>query len=749
MMRFHAHMPVMTLAIAATIAQSAAGADAGSQPSVLEEIVVTTQRRPQLLREVPISISVVQPEQLRENHVRDFADVAILTPGFIAAPNYIGIRNSSIRGISNNAFGFSEDPSIALYVDGVYQGRQGSQTSTFYDVQGVEVIKGSQATLFGRSSIAGAINVALNKPVQEAERFASFGLGDRNRLRIEGMVNAPLNDTWAIRAAVYSEQEDGFVENVNGGDDLMPTDIRAARVSIRRAGTSVDNTFMLSAEQREMSGVLYKRDGLPDFTVDQTLRGRDSKSNGDNVDAVNQLTYDITPHTTLSSITGWRKVTVDYAEDYDGLSQVIFGPFAQSHEDQMFSEDLRLVISRDSGAVLVAGLSGYTEKREASAENTLTTLALLSGGVVNPALLQPNDYSLAYMERGFFEGRNKGWSVYADTTIPVLAKLKLTGGVRYNYDQKEFTMNILNPATMPENAAAPFAGAYYLWGFWTSTPIEGTKSWDDVSFRAALDYALSDEATAYLSWSQGWKAGGFDTYTVNAPGFPFFFGRDASAFGATLRPFEPESSDSYEFGVKARALDGRLQYNLASYYFVYRDLQKSINQGGRPALTNVGRAEAWGVEGDFAFSPAPSLRLSGGFAYNDTEVTDDPVKPNQVGLPLNRAPQWQVTAGADVRFPAPLNLAGDVFGGVVYSYRDRFRTDDTIKPLVESATLVNVRVGYESADETYRLTLFADNVFDEFTYSRVSVAAPFSSPVTRRSVFGKPRTLGVDFSVRF
>jgi len=742
----------VSLIAMSAIASAAWSQSDGAGAPALEEIVVTAQKREQSLQDVPLSISVVTARQLQENHIRDFADVAVLTPGFVSAPNYVGIRNSSIRGVSNNAFGFSEDSAIGVYVNGVHQGRAGSQTSVFYDVARVEVTKGPQATLFGRSSIAGAISVVTNRPTDAFEAEATLGLGELSRLNLGGMVNIPIDDGLALRLAVHTEREDGYIRNLNGGDNLAPTDIRAARASLRFHRGDFDNTLIIDTERRRQSGVVYQQAGLPDFTVNSTYRGRDSRSNSDIVNLTNELNYTPFDGLTLTSLTGYRNVENDYSEDYDGVPQVITGPFTQGHKDDIYSQDFRAVYERQNGQVFIVGLSAFYEERAAHSENyiNLLTFSAPVPGLVDPARLAPNDYSLAMLEAGAFAGKNRGWSAYADVTLPVTEKLKLTGGVRYNRDHKTFAMNIANPATLPQNAKLPFAGAYYLWGFWTSKPISGARDWSDTSFRLAANYEINDDLTAYVSWNQGWKAGGFDSFTVNAPSsFRFFLGFDGSAAGAGLRPFAPETSDSYEMGIKGQGLDRRLRYNLTAYAFKFRDLQKSVNQGGRPALTNVGESKAWGLEGDIAVAVTQGLSLTASAAYNDTEVTDDPIKPNQVGEPLNRAPKWQAALGVDYRVAAPWSHGGELTAGALYTYRDKFRTDDNLVPLIEASNLVNVRVGYVWPNGRYSVTVFADNLFDEFTYNRYSRKTPYGAQVDTRSVLGKPRLIGVDLSAKF
>src|ERR1700681_1264538 len=165
----------------------------------IQEIVVTAQHRAQSLQEVPISVTVLSGTTILESHLRDFSDLSLLTPSFTAGTDYGYIRNSSMRGISNNQYGFADDPSIAMYVDDVYQGRgaSGMQINALYDIDRVEIIKGPQATLFGRSSIAGAISIIAAQPTDTFSASGDLGAGQRDRLIARGAVNFPVSSNRA------------------------------------------------------------------------------------------------------------------------------------------------------------------------------------------------------------------------------------------------------------------------------------------------------------------------------------------------------------------------------------------------------------------------------------------------------------------------------------------------------------------------------------------------------------------------
>ena len=638
------------------------------------EIVVTAQLRVQTLQEVPLSVTALSGTTLSENRIENFADLAQLTPGFVSSPNYGFIRNSSMRGISNNQFGFADDPSIAVFTDGVYQGRggTGSIVNALYDVDRVEIVKGPQATLFGRSSIGGAINTILNQPVKgETLGSVELGIGERERVIARAMGNVPLTPDLTLRIAGNVENEDGYLRNLNGGGNLGYQRVAAGRAILRyNPDGGVDISLRGGIESRKQSGSVYQRIGLPKFTVDSTLRGNESFSIFDIKDAALRISVPVGDSLTLTSTTSYRDVANRYVEDYDAVAAVVGGPYFQSSDAELFQQDL--VVNYDSGALsVVAGGSYFSEKLDAFVSNFVNETFAFTG--VPAAGLLPSDYSQALREPGRLNGKFNGWSVFLDASYELVQNLTVTGGARYNYDRKRFTQDIPNPATQPQNPEVTFPGAFYNWGYFTSVPITSRKSWRDVAFRAALNFEASPDLNIYAAFNQGWKAGGIDSFRVQTtlPGFTQFFGQDAVAFGGLPSVYDPEQSDSYEAGVKGRFLDRKLLINLALYHYKYRDLQVSVQQGGSSVIENVGRARGNGVELETQLRPADWLDLFANAAYNDTKILSFPQIPNQVGLPLNHAPKWTAAAGGKIT--APLGNSGALsFGGTV-TYRSSYR----------------------------------------------------------------------------
>ena len=728
----------------------------------IPEVVVSAQKREQRIQDVPLSVSVVSAQMVQENHIDGFGDIAKIAAGFTAPPDYGFIELSAIRGIGTNGFGFADDPSIGIYVDGVYQGLNGGQENALYDIDRIEVIKGPQATLFGRSSIAGAISVTRARPKRSFDAELNAGVGDYGRYTADGFVNIPLPGNWAMRFSGDSENEDGYFKNLAGGPDLNGRDIKAARVAFRWFGSEVvDPTFTVNYERRRLGSNVFLPLALPDWKADiAPLGDANNFSHTTNLDLTSEINVNIAEAWHFKSLTSYRRVKNDYQEKSDGLPQIVLGPYGQFQDDRLTQQEFRLSYQQSNGLVVMGGVSGYLFRRQAGVrtwvDNDFGNNGAWPGGSVDDgtfldlAALAPGDFSNAFREDGFVYGRFTGWSVYGDTTIPLAPRWKFTGGVRYSADKKFFRLDVPDPAGLDVNAGKDFACACYNWGFFTSTPLEGTKSWNDTSLRGAINYELNEATTAYFTVSQGYKAGSFNTFVANTPpGFEVGFGNDLSAAGGTLSFVNPEHANNYELGLKGSAFERRLGFNVAAYRYYYRDLQKQVQIGPRLIVSNVGRAQGEGVDLELTARPVRLLTVFANVALSHTRVESYEPDPAQVGLPLNYAPRWSGAGGGDLTLPHLFGLPGDTVMGTVVSFRSRYRNDDELTEQVPGYALVNFRLTYHGPDDKYSVAAYVDNAFDKLTFSQYIEAGQFTWPLPVRSAPGSPRRIGLEASYHF
>lgn len=742
----------LLISAAAILGAGAAQAQSASPASdtTVEEIVVTTQNRSEKLQQVPLAVSAITGAKIASEHIATFADIAKIAPGFVAAPNYGYIRYSSMRGISNNQFGFADDPSIALFVDGVYQGRGGTgmMTNANFDVDRIEVIKGPQAALFGRSSIAGGISIITRQPSTEAySADLMLGAGNYGRVQAQASVNLPIDQHWALRLAVHSEDHGALYKDPGGTGGLGATNVKAARAILAWNGDNgLKGSLKGTVERRRDNAFPVQTNDQADFEVTNSIGGRDSPADFDIAEGVFKLSYDLSDKLSATLTSSARQVHNYFSLDYDARPQIVGGPYTQDTTDRQFGQDLIFVYGGDRVNASFGG-SWFDEKLTGYISNWVNSTLAFTGAV--PTGLAANNYSAAFFERGSYDGRFHGYSAFADATYKVSDRLRLTAGARFNSDTKRYAMDIPNPAVLPQNAGKAFAGAYYNWGFWTSKPISSNHTWENTSFRASASYDLNPALTGYLSFNQGWKAGGIDSFkAVTTSPFTFYFGGNVVAAGGKPNVYNPEKNTSYEGGLKGRFLDGRLSTNLAVYQYVYRDLQVNVTRGNSTIVENVGRARGRGFEFEVQTAPVDGLELFSNTAYADTEIQNFPTDPTQTGLALNRAPTWSGSAGAKVRLPLPapgrFKLQGDV------SFRGKFRVDNALTALVPGYTLANLRLNWTSDTGKYEAGVYVENVFDKFTWNSAGVRRAFgATPTDARAVFGNPRMFGIDLTAHY
>ncbi|HHQ13441.1 MAG TPA: hypothetical protein ENK16_00280, partial [Chromatiales bacterium] len=224
----------------------------------IDEIRVTVQKREQALRDVPVAVSAFDAGFLNGIRAQDFRDVVGLTPGFNGATDDSFNDALAIRGISSNSFGVGGDGSVPVFVDGIYEGRNGGTTTQFLDVQRVEVVRGPQNTLFGRNAIAGAVSITTNRPDPAAPGgHLWMAVEQYDHYQLQGMVNVPLSDRWAFRASAGVMTEQGYLKNLAGSRRLGEHQSNAAQAAFRFVDDGLDITFAAFYEHRDSDGSAY------------------------------------------------------------------------------------------------------------------------------------------------------------------------------------------------------------------------------------------------------------------------------------------------------------------------------------------------------------------------------------------------------------------------------------------------------------------------------------------------------------
>ncbi len=718
------------LVVAAVLAGAVAGvpAQAAVEPAAsdsVEVIVVTAQRRAEKVTDVPASITAVTGATLDALGVKSVDQLANLVPG-LSFSNTGPIPVFSIRGITLNDYGFTNESPIALYVDDIYMAAPGSASSQMFDIDRVDVLRGPQGTLFGRNATGGLIQVVSKKPTADVEGEASIQYGSYNQVVATGALGGPISDRFRVRAAFTYDRDDGWQKNVVTNTRQAKTDVWAARVI-----ADLDVTSRLSAETNVHGGIqdnvtpgYYNRgefDPLsfaPCATADilanacvSPFGSRDPNPNPRTVysDVANPpnrnttlgasetLTYTADDYT-VTSISAYEFSDKYYMEDSDGSPD----PLIQSSNTvkrSQYSQELRLNGQTERMRWVVGGFLFYESERDGFV--TLQQIVPLYGTYGNQDQYFQSSHSAAMFGQ-----------VDYDLAPDVIA----TGGLRYTSERKSLTIS--------DDFAAP-------------TFVDHDRaSADRLTWKAGLQWHFQPDWLLYANVSTGFKSPASNTTLI-------FQGGGIAA--------KPEKDTNYEIGVKGEAFDHRLQISAAGFYLAYRDFQLITippgSTGATSVLLNAKSATIYGVDGEINAVPVDdlTLNLSGTWLHTRSDspglfIGSFPV----TGAQLAYSPQWSVKGFA--RYDWEFASMGVLSPHLDFSYNSRAQSQPVADPLavIPSHLLLNAGLRFAPAGSNVALDAFIDNLTDK---EYINYAGDFSGYNILQ--WGRPRTFGIRLSTRF
>lgn len=773
--------------------------------AVIEDILVTVQKREQTLRDVPVAVSAYNEELLEKLNVRDFRDIVSLTPGFNGATADSFNDALAIRGVSTNNFGVGGDGSVPVFVDGIYEGRNGGAITRFLDVERTEIVRGPQNTLFGRNAIAGAVSIVNNRPDPEAvSGRLGLGIEEYDHYDVNGTINLPINESWAFRASAGYLSEDGYLMNLAGGSDLGESESTAVQGAIRYAGSTIDATFSAFYEDRQSDGSAYwstkplnssyqldfddQTMPLPDDAVANDLRPNDQS---EITRLALNLEADLGGGYSLNSITGYKSYTFNYREDYDATSALV-DHYSVDQDVDYFSQEFRLNSPDDQQFRWFLGASIYSEEVDANFADRYTEDELCRAlqiteapdfedlGVVarvagcdDPGFelywdddIDPADLVANKAEQTFSQGDYWGWAIYGDVNWNI-GRLDLTAGLRYTWDEKEYqtcvpdsggalgnnliyadfyTAEMAADCSQPSNGSSP--GGY----------VKDKRDWDRVTPRFAVNFDVNDEWTLYGNLAWGYKSGGFSDFSfLDANGDPVAEATGLAEAGTRPQPVDEETSISYEAGVKSRLLDNTLQANLSVYGYSYDDLQITFFESGAQRTDTIDEASGYGAEAELRWLPGDNWDILFTVAYSETEI--DTVKADFggcdacAGNDLPFAPKW--TTGTVVTYNYPLSGGSSLFATGIHTFYDEAYSglDNLEAARTDDWQQVDLRLGYDSGG-AWVVTAYVNNLTDENWFERGWENADADNyfgygNVNTKVWPAKPRTFGARLDYRF
>ena len=670
---------------AAVSAVLLAGASAAS--AQLEEVIVTAQKREQGANDIGMAISTLSGDAMQELRVLDSTDLAIAIPGLTYADTGLSVPVYTLRGVGFNEESVQAAATVGVYNDQIGVPFPIMTRGLLMDNERVEVLKGPQGTLFGRNSTGGAINFISNKPTDEFEASVTAGYSRFETADLEGFVSGPITDSIRGRISARTIQSgEGWQKSVSRDDDhgeydkyslrgLLAVDVTDSIDLLLRADYWNDksDSMVPSFQSPAYQGLFGNANPIVEGLLDTGDNARVSTLNEDDnrdadwaggnnrlggapeLDMNNRsfsatLNWAINDTLTLTSLTSYSKFENDSSYQNDG--------FGGMPNDKTFgglsAQDTIAAIVRDQyDAYDELGHSHFTNDSEIESwfqelriQGEYDNLTWIVGANyadddVNTRTLQvvdvstntnisffpfPGEIGLQTVDN-FSQQDGTTWAVFAHTEWRFADAWKLTLGLRYDEDEKDFkgctadngdgdTTQYI--ATLVETSAGvvpdvePGGCITFPEGSFTGSIIEKELDEDSTSGKVALDWNVTEDILTYASYSRGYKSGSFPTLSTNAE--------------SQLDPVVQEKVDAYEIGMKARFADGAAQLNAAAFYYDYTDKQLLGRVptifGALGALVNVPESEVTGAEFDLQWAPVDGLLLGLAATYLDTEVKD-------------------------------------------------------------------------------------------------------------------------------
>lgn len=683
----------------------------------LEEVIVTATKRDESSQNIPVAVSALSGEVLDQMGVAGTRDLVKLSPSLTyTTGNHKQNSGFRLRGIGTNVYSIGVENSVAVIIDDVATIQSGQSIANLQDIERVEILRGPQSTLFGKSASAGVISVTTRNPAAEFEGSVQLSATDDDETRVSASVSGPLGDSAGYRLMTYWSDYDGYVDNLTTGDELNSEEHQGFRGKLRwDVGDATDITFIGYQSESETTCCAFSwadlEDGARVFGIvpgelaagitpsdenfkvrlDQGIVEPDKVENSGVSIRINSTVGDF-GFTSITASDNWE---YENAEDVDfsDVNVVAFftggalnGGFLSGSETEtdFFSQEFRLVSpSYDSFEYLIGFYYADAETDRAFKRNEGLPLF-------------PSDWAGT--------STTKSMAVFGQATWKLTDVTHVAVGLRWN--DEEIEVNYVDFLDAPDVLLA------------------GQSSDDEVLGNIAFQHFINDEMMLYARYAQGYKGQAYDI---------------SSGFTQTKadNPVAPETSDSFSIGIKSTLLENRLQLNATLFSTEYDDFQAQSTRlfpDGSLELTvnNVGKLETQGIEVEGIALIGDSLTMSFSAAYIDAEIKEflgancysgqtaetgcsASASQDIIGGDLPNAPELKYSLAADYQF-AVGSMPFNGFVNVSYTWQDDVNFDLLQSPLAkqDSYGVANLSVGIkESENARYEVTAFINNLTDE------------------------------------
>lgn len=713
----------------------------------LDDIIVTAERRETRLQQTPISVVALSGEALAQRGVSNLTDLATSAPNLTAQGSPAGGSSGGqffIRGVGQFDFIVTQEPSVGLYIDGVYIGRTAGAALDLVDIDRIEVLRGPQGTLFGRNTTGGAVQIISRKPGANLGASGELTLGSRKRFDVKLSADIPLvDDILTSNIAFASYQQDGYGRRIVTGKRTGDRDTLAGRAqfaleasddlrfllafdgSRRRGAPGVETLIGIDLASPLSAPAVAYNDALiaqgftpigPAFIASNRLNSYATHDKSDDYDVFGtSLTaeWDL-GSVRLKSITAYRSLEADTGADFDATPYPFLEQDIEDDQDQI-SQELQL-----SGTAFqdrlrwIGGLFYYRERAKQFQDIILFQPVTRTG---------PGAYDFVgaggLNQLALNDQTTKSYAAFAQADYQFTDQLSMTAGLRYSEERKSLLSSVGIGA--PDNIRAP---------------SRVSNTWHNLSPKLSLQYRPTNDILVYGSVSRGFRSGGFNG-RATTPTPPNSYGQ--------------ENIWAYEGGLKSEWLDRRLRFNLSGFYYDYKDYQGTKIELLNIEVGNIASVELWGFEAELSAVPADGLRLEaavGRLAQKIGAVDPGAVITINANTRLINTPKWTANLGG--QYDVALGSLGDLSFRADASYRT---TTEFLLPNLPGERqggywLLNGRVGLALPGSQWKLEAYGLNLTDKRYKVYAQNQIGFGTAVTIAR-YGRPREFGVTLKAGF
>ncbi|SDZ89393.1 TonB-dependent receptor [Microbulbifer marinus] len=713
----------------------AAHAAEGAVGTIMEEVEVTARKRAdaEKLQEVPVAATAYSGDQLEALQTRDLQSLSFKMPN-VQLDDVGTVKNTAnftVRGLGVNSSIPSIDPTVGVFVDGMYMGINAGVVTDMFDLEGIEVLRGPQGLLFGRNVTGGAVVIKTARPTDEFSSKFKVSTTDSLDTVVAASVNGAISDRVNGRLTAYYNDDQGWFENVYTGND----EAGASDTWFIRPSFSVDLSetaeLLVRMEHGRMdsAGVVAQNRGAlaanyplyPLFGIDvsgwdnsddsfEVAQNEEGFQEDEWTQAIAEYNQDVAfGNGTITNILAWRAYDANGIGDIDSLPITAFHAATRVDQSQL-SNELRYA-GRFGATSLTTGVYWFSQDLEYY-ENRLLPLNGLD-------------------VTGGGQQDHEAMGVFAQADVDLNESWVLTLGGRYSTEDKDAKI-----ATIPVDLCSLDGCVAY--------DFEDSESWSAFTPKVGLQWNLADNAQIYSFWTKGFRSGGYNMRNTSPTALP--------------GPTDQEEQTSFEIGGKAEWFDGRLRTNLALFHNTIDDMQREVNESD-PIFTvvqvirNTADATINGAEFEAMAAATDNLLFTFNVGYVDGDYDkvrgdisgDGMVNGADLGLDIPRLAPW--TYGVGMVHDLQLGSLGTLTSRFNFNHRDEAPYTDNNLGMLSAADMLDISFGFTPDSGNYRLALFGKNMLDEVTEgNNTQLPITLGGPGASFTPLNKGRIMGVELT---